>query len=123
MWAWGSNYNCYVEVHLTDHRGISHVIPLGNLNYTGWKELKVEIPSHIAKHQVKFPKTGQLSLSKIVVWTRPEEKAGNFFIYFDNIKVLTDMYISRFDGDDLADPEKINNMDWTGPESEDGGNE
>ncbi len=57
------------------------------------------------------------------MWTRPEEKVDNFYIYFDQIKVLTDIFISRFDGDNLANQESVQGMDWTTDSSaSEGGN-
>ena len=47
LWAWGSNFDYYAEAHVTDYRGITHVLPLGNLKYEGWRNLKVRIPNYI----------------------------------------------------------------------------
>ncbi len=116
LWAWGSNYDYYAEIHVTDYRGITHVLPLGNLNYTGWRNLKVRIPNYIPQGRSYIPKIKQLSLSKIVVWTRPAEKVDNYFIFFDQIKVLTDIFITRFDGDTLAEVENVQSMEWSSPE-------
>jgi hypothetical protein len=46
-------------------------------------------------------------LTKIVIYTHPEEKVDNFFFYLDNIKVLSDFQESFFDGSTLTSPEKI----------------
>ncbi len=107
LWTWGSNYDYYLEAHLTDYRGVTHVLPLGNLNYEGWKNLKVQIPGYIPQGRTYIPKLKQLSLVKLVMWTRPAERVDDFYIYFDQIKVLTDVFISRFDGDDLSQPETV----------------
>lgn len=110
MWAWGSNYDYYLEAHLTDYRGVTHVLPLGSLKYEGWKNLKIEIPGYIPQGRTYIPKLKPLSLVKLVLWTRPTEKVNNFYVYFDQIKVLTDVFISRFDGDDLAQPEAVQDI-------------
>jgi ligand-binding SRPBCC domain-containing protein len=39
---------------------------------------------------------------KFRVWTSPEERVDNFYVYFDNVKVLTDNFEAVYDGDDLA---------------------
>ena len=110
MWAWGSNFNYYLEAHITDYRGVTHVLPLGDLKYEGWKNLKVQIPNYIPQGESYLPKLKQLSLVKLVMWTRPTERVDGFFIYFDQIKVLTDVFISRYDGDDLAQPEAVDEI-------------
>jgi hypothetical protein len=38
------------------------------------------------------------------------------YFYLDQIKVLTDVFISRFDGDALTDPDKIEEL-WGGVEN------
>jgi hypothetical protein len=116
MWWWGSNYNYYVEVQLRDWRGMVHVLRLGDINFKGWKNLKIEIPSFIPQDVKYVPNRKGLELVKIVMWTRPEEKvtggvdeAGKaipVFVYLDHIKILTDMFENPFDGSDLADADK-----------------
>lgn len=120
LWVWGSNYDYYLEVHVRDFKGIVHVLPLGNLNYTGWKNLKVDIPNYIPQEGGYVTAGGylkELQLVKLVLWTRPEENVRDFYVYFDQIKTLTDMFVSRFDGDDLANQEKIQEI-WSNGEGE-----
>ena len=45
-----------------------------------------------------------------MVWTLPHERVDDFFIYIDHMKTLTDTFVVRFDGDDLSDAEKINEI-------------
>ena len=103
LWVWGSNYDFYLEVHVLDFRGVDHVLPLGSLKYQGWKNLNVTIPSSIPQVDVHLPKYKNVELTKLVVWTRPAERVDDFYIYFDHIKVLTDLFQDRFDGDELID--------------------
>jgi hypothetical protein len=44
---------------------------------------------------------------KIVLWTKPTERVNGFFVYFDELKVETDMYRPPFDGEELRDPEFV----------------
>lgn len=118
LWVWGSNYDYYLEVHVRDFKGIVHVLPLGSLKYTGWENLKVSIPSYIPQEGGYVSSGGylkELKLVKLVMWTRPEENVRDFYVYFDQIKTLTDMFVSRFDGDDLADKETIKDI-WNSGE-------
>ena len=107
MWVWGSNYDYYLEAHLEDHRGIVHVLPLGDLNFEGWKNLTIEVPGAIPQSARYIPKLQRLKLVKIILWTRPSERVGSFYIYIDQIKILTDLFETRYDGDELENPEKI----------------
>jgi len=107
LWAWGSDFNYYMEVQLRDFRGVIHTLDLGNLDFTGWKNLSVEIPGYIPQEQQYAPYLAGLQLDKLIVWTKPEERVHNCYLYIDHIKVLTDVFVSRFDGDALAQPEKV----------------
>lgn len=130
LWFWGSNYQYYVEIVLRDFRGIVHTVPVGNINYTGWRNLRIEIPKGIPQDVNYIPGRRGLELVKIVISTDPTEKvvgdapggrmtpvkgdntAVPFYIYVDHIKVLTDMFESPFDGSDLADPESVQKL-WS----------
>jgi flagellar filament outer layer protein Flaa len=107
LWAWGSNYNYYLELQLRDHRGVVHTVKLDDVGYGGWKNLVVRIPNYIPR-QVRFvPQRRIMELVKIVLWTRPDEAVDGFHFYLDQIKVLTDLFETPFDGEGLADPEFV----------------
>jgi len=40
----------------------------------------------------------------------PTERVDNFFIYFNQLKVLTDTFETLFDGNDLADPVRVQEL-------------
>ena len=110
LWAWGSNYNYYLELHLRDWRGEVHVLRVGDLNFRGWKNLRIEIPTSITQDVKYVPSQKGLELVKIVLWTRPEEKVDGFFFYIDHIKAITDMFESPFDGSALGDPASVEKL-------------
>lgn len=112
LWVWGTRFDYYLELYLEDYKGIVHVLDLGNMNFTGWKNLRIQIPSYIPQLVEYIPYLKGLELLKIVLWTRPYESVSDFYMYIDQIKVLTDMFVSRFDGDDLALPEKVSEV-WS----------
>jgi hypothetical protein len=103
IWIWGANYYYNIEAHLRDYRGIVHTVPMGSLHFMGWKNLSADIPRHIPQHIRYLPMEKPLTLVRLVIWTEPIERVDDFFIYFDQLKVLTDVYRTRFDGDVLAD--------------------
>lgn len=109
LWAWGSNYDYYLEAHFRDHMSIVHVLPLGSLKFTGWKSMSVEIPSSIPQATNYIPKLKRLRLEKIMLWTRPTERVAEFWFYLDSLKVLTDLFESRYDGDELGDETFLQN--------------
>jgi hypothetical protein len=105
LWVWGSNYDYYMDAHVSDFEGVVHVLRLGSLKYIGWKNLKADIPSYIPQTIQYIPHHKGLELVKLVLWTKPAENVKDFYLYIDQVKVLTDVFVNRFDGDDMTQPE------------------
>ncbi len=102
LWVWCSDFDYYFEVHVRDTKGVIHVLNMGSLAKIGWNNFFTNIPSRIVQTGHYVPHLKSLELVKIVVWTKPIENVSDYYVYFDQIKVLTDTFITRFDGDDLA---------------------
>lgn len=109
-WVWGSMYNYNIEMHLMDYNGIAWVLPLGNMKYSGWKNLVAEVPTYIPQATKYIPYFKQMTFEKLVIWTTPLESVHEYFVYIDQIKILTDVFESRFDGDTLTWPDKMDEM-------------
>lgn len=112
LWVWGSNFDYYMEVHIRDYQGVDHTLYLGNLTFEGWKNLSVDIPGSIPQTRRTIPKFQGLEITEFVIWTRPTEKVDDYYVFLDQVKVLTDMFESRFDGDDLGDMDTLNQL-WS----------
>jgi hypothetical protein len=110
LWVWGSNRDYYMEVQLRDHRGIVHTLNLGNIGFRGWRNLRLEIPTYIPQEVVYVPQRQQLELVKLVLWTRPQERVDEFFVYVDHFKALADMFDEPFDGEQLANPDTVEQL-------------
>jgi hypothetical protein len=116
FWAWGSQFDYTIELYFMDYEGRKfRLVPLvsddrrypGTLNYTGWKNMFVEIPGYIRQAQKYKPSHKKLTLTKIVIFTHPDERVDNFYFYIDHLKVLSDFQETFFDGGELTSPEKI----------------
>ncbi|MDR3123352.1 MAG: flagellar filament outer layer protein FlaA [Treponema sp.] len=114
LWVWGSNLDYSLEAYFRDYQGLVHVIDLGRLNYQGWKNLQVRIPARLPQGKRVLPRLAALTFIKFRVWTPPTEPVADFRIYFDQFKILTDTYETLFDGDELALPERIEELWNTG---------
>jgi len=110
MWVWGSNLNYYLEAYFRDYQGVVYNLYMGSLAYEGWKNLRVRIPTNIPQSKRVLPRLAGLTFVKFRVWTTPVERVDNFYVYFDQMKVLTDTFESLFDGDELADPEQVQQL-------------
>jgi len=112
LWVWGANMRYYIEIYLRDYQGVIHPLKLGDIGYIGWRNLRVNIPGNITQSRRTVPAYAGLSFVKFRIWTQPVEKVNNFYIYFKQLKVLTDMFESLFDGNDLADPAHVDRL-WS----------
>jgi hypothetical protein len=112
LWVWGSNLDYYLEVHLMDYRGISHVLNFGDIKHTGWKNIWVNIPTYIPQAVSYAPRYKGLQLVKFVLWTKPHERVDDFYVYLDQVKIFSDMFETPFDGDALANPEQVQKL-WS----------
>ena len=100
---WGGNYYYNLEAHVRDYTGVVHILPLGSLHFIGWRNLNIDIPKQIPQEMRYLPMEKPLTFVRFVIWTEPTERVDDFMIYFDHLKILTDVYRERFDGDILAD--------------------
>jgi len=60
-----------------------------------------------------MPNHAGLRFVKFRIWTQPTERVGDFYLYFKQLKTLTDTFESMYDGDQLADPDIIPDL-WSG---------
>ena len=110
MWVWGSNLNFYMEAYFRDYQGVVHCLHMGNLAYQGWRNLRVRIPTSMPQAKRVLPRLANLTFVKFRVWTTPMERVDNFYVYFNQMKILTDTFESLYDGDELGDPERVQEL-------------
>ncbi len=110
LWLWGSNYDYSMDIFLRDYRGIDHVLHLGTLAFIGWRDLAVTIPGAIPQSRRYIPQFQGLELTKLVIWTSPNEKVDDYWVFLNDLTILTDLYQTRYDGENLADPEYLNQL-------------
>jgi len=107
MWVWGANLRFYIEIFVRDYLGVVHTLRFGDISYAGWRNLRVNIPTNIPQSKRILPAYAGLTFVKFRVWTQPVERVDNFYVYFKQLRVLTDTFEALFDGNDLADPKHV----------------
>jgi hypothetical protein len=110
FYVWGANYNYYMEMVVMDYKGIEHRLDVGSIRHIGWKNFIVEIPNYIPQSTTYISKIQTLRLVKLVVWTYPQEKVTGAYVYIDQIKYLTDVSNTMYDGYELGNPDKIKDL-------------
>lgn len=107
VWVWSGNFDYYMEAYIRDYLGVIHIVYLGNLGFEGWKNLYSPIPNNVPQAKRHLPKLERIRFVKFRIWTQPTERVDDFFFYVDQFKILTDTFESLFDGDELANPERL----------------
>jgi hypothetical protein len=118
VWVWSGNFDFYIEAYIRDYLGVVHIINMGNLGYEGWRNLLAHIPNNIPQGKRQLPNLASLRFVKFRIWTQPTERVNDFYIYFDQFKVLTDTFESLFDGDDLIDPVRMQEIWGSDPNAQ-----
>jgi hypothetical protein len=127
MWVWGSNLRYYMEIYFRDYQGVIHILNFGSIYFRGWQNMSINIPTNLNQTvwtesepikrareigkdlsdnpQIRDePTYPSLHFVKFRLWTQPVERVDNFYVYFKQLKILTDINEALFDGSDLADP-------------------
>ncbi len=103
IWVWGAGYLYDLEVLVRDCEGRVHTLPMGCVNFKGWKSMTVSVPTNIPQASKYLGNKNKLTLVSLRVRTHPAERVDDFKIFFDDFKALSNMYVDSFDGFELAE--------------------
>jgi hypothetical protein len=111
VWVVGRNYNHMLWLELKDFFGNSYELPMGKLNFEGWKKLSVAIPpqnpdgrSGIVQRNFHFTSHMGLRVVGFRIQCDPDEAFGTYYIYFDDLRAVTDLFAEDMrDTDDMPD--------------------
>jgi len=101
LWVWGAGYAYDLEILLRDCNGRIHTLPVATLNYYGWRNLAVTIPSNIQQRSRYLSQTKNMSFVAFRIRTQPTENVDDFYIFFDELKALTNTRLASYDGFEL----------------------
>lgn len=111
VWVVGRNYNHTLKVILEDYWGKQFELYVGKLNHSGWKLMTVAIPpqnpdgkSGIIQKDYHYSTRMGLKIVGFKVECDPEDAYGSYYIYLDDMRVVSDLYeMSARDSDDMYD--------------------
>jgi len=92
VWVCGRNKNHNMSVIVEDVFGDEKIIPLGKLNFLGWKRMYVNIPDNIKQYDYRFFTKRGLVFKGFLINCDPIESYGKYYLYFDNLSAE----VSRF---------------------------
>ncbi|HRY73863.1 MAG TPA: flagellar filament outer layer protein FlaA [Spirochaetia bacterium] len=111
VWVVGRNYNHTLKIVLQDFFGQRFELPLGKLNFQGWKKLSVAVPpqnpdgqSGIVQRNFHYTSHMGLKIVGFKVECDPMEAFGTYYLYFDDLRAVTDLFAEDDrDPDDMSD--------------------
>ena len=101
FWVWGAHYLYFLDVLVRDADGRIHIIHAGNLAFDGWRNVIVDIPTHIRQHSRLRSGPEQMTFVAFRITTDPAEYVDDYVVYFDHFKYSTGALAYIFDGYEL----------------------
>lgn len=101
FWMWGANYKYFIDVMIRDTQGRVYTLPAGNLFFNGWKNVIIDIPTHITQSTRMRSGPKQMTFVGFRIHTDPNEWVDDFSIFFDQLKFTTNIMKNIYDGYDL----------------------
>ena len=111
VWVVGRNYNHELKLLIQDFFGRHFELYIGKLNFQGWKKLTVAIPPQaedgkngIVQRNYHYNNNLGLKIVGFRVDVDPMEAYGSYYLYFDDLRAVTDLFAEdNRDPDDMPD--------------------
>ncbi|MEW5816101.1 MAG: flagellar filament outer layer protein FlaA [Spirochaetota bacterium] len=104
LWVVGRNFNHNLIIMIEDQFGNRADISMGKLNFSGWKKLTAAIPAYIKQRDYHFANKMGIKIVGFRVETDPAESYGTYYVYFDDLRAVTDLFEEEVrDKDDMPD--------------------
>jgi hypothetical protein len=104
VWVAGRNFNHTLKVLIEDYFGRPMELTVGKLTFMGWKKLTVAVPPSIVQTDYHFTYKDGIKITGFKIECDPLEAMGTYYLYFDDIRVVTDLFgEARRDADDMTD--------------------
>ena len=104
IWVCGRSFQHRLYAHVLDYEGNEMMLDMGLLDFVGWKKVNIPIPSSIKQHNYHDTDWRGISFAGFSVKTDPGDAYGVYYVYFDELRVMTDIYSEEHrDEDDMED--------------------
>jgi hypothetical protein len=111
VWVVGRNFNHNLTLLIEDFFGRPYELYMGRLNFQGWKKLTVAIPPQeddgrngVVQRNYHYNSQMGIRIRGFRVDVDPMEALGSYYIYFDDLRAVTDLFSEyNRDEDDMSD--------------------
>ena len=104
LWVVGRNSPHTLKLIISDYFGQRAELTVGKLNFTGWRKLTVAVPPHITQKDFHYQNKMGIKVVGLKVDCDPQETFGTYYIYFDDMRAVTDLFSEESrDTDDMQD--------------------
>ena len=111
VWVIGRNFNHDLYLLVQDFFGRNFELYMGKLNFQGWKKMTVAIPPQasdgvngIIQRNYHYNNQMGIRITGFRIQCDPLEAYGNYYIYFDDLRAVTDLFAEQDrDPDDMPD--------------------
>ncbi len=99
VWVAGRNVPHKLSILVRDQNNKLHKLFIGALNFSGWKQMSVAIPSTVEQRGSRPTKVG-LSVVGFQIDTNLDDSRGTYYIYFDDMRAWIDFAAFEVAGSD-----------------------
>lgn len=91
IWVWSTDAEHTLSLVLKDQLGNYVELTMGELNFSGWKNMVVSIPPSIVQKENNYNDDVGIHIIGFKVKCDLEEDSAKFYIYFDDLRAVTDI--------------------------------
>jgi len=103
IWVLGRKFRHSAFLKVRDYRGKTHNLPLGRLDYFGWRKLTVTVPGWLPQSTRYSLMDKNLHFVSLFVTSDVHEVPGEYYFYVDGLKVMVDKSEQNYPGSEIKD--------------------